>query len=48
MEAEWDKFLKEMKVIENESQTIIQEDQDEATNERHIEEIEEQMVLFNK
>ncbi|XP_066150998.1 zinc finger protein 830 [Euwallacea fornicatus] len=48
LEVEWDKFLKEMKVIENESEAIIAEDQDEATNERHIEEIEEQMILFNK
>lgn len=48
MEVEWNNFLKEMKVIENESQAIIAEDQDEATTERHMEEIEVQMALFNR
>ncbi|KAL1506333.1 hypothetical protein ABEB36_005717 [Hypothenemus hampei] len=48
MEVEWEKFMKEMKVVETESETIIAEDQDEATNERHIEEIDEQMALFNR
>ncbi|ENN79799.1 hypothetical protein YQE_03757, partial [Dendroctonus ponderosae] len=48
LEVEWNNFLKEMKVIDNESEAIIAEDQDEATTERHMEEIEEQMALFNR
>ncbi|XP_050295901.1 zinc finger protein 830 [Anthonomus grandis grandis] len=48
LEMEWEKFMKEMKVVEDESEAIIAGDQDEATADRHIEEIDEQIVLLNK
>ncbi|CAG9764275.1 unnamed protein product [Ceutorhynchus assimilis] len=48
VEVEWDKFLKEMKIVEDKSEAIIADDQDEATADRHIEEIDEQLMLLNK
>lgn len=43
IEEEWDKFQKEMKEVESTSAAIIAEDQEEATTERQIGEIDEQL-----
>ncbi|VEN53466.1 unnamed protein product [Callosobruchus maculatus] len=48
MEEEWDKFMKVIKDADNESNAIIAEDQDEATTERQIDEIDEQMKKLSK
>nr|CAH7762212.1 unnamed protein product [Callosobruchus chinensis] len=48
MEEEWDKFMKVIKNADNESNAIIAEDQDEATTERQIDEIDEQMKKLSK
>nr|CAI5865425.1 unnamed protein product [Callosobruchus analis] len=48
MEEEWEKFIKVIKNADNESNAIIAEDQDEATTERQIDEIDEQMKKLSK
>lgn len=47
-EEEWEKFQKEIREADYESLAIIAEDQEEATTERQIEEIDEQMKNFSK
>lgn len=48
VEEEWEKFQKEIREADYESLAIIAEDQEEATVERQIEEIDEQMKNFSK
>lgn len=48
VEEEWERFQKEIREAAYESLAIIAEDQEEATTERQIEEIDEQMKNFNK
>lgn len=48
VEEEWEKFLKEIKDADSKSAAIIAEDQEEATTERQIDEIDEQMKKLNK
>lgn len=43
VEEEWERFQKEIKEVDHKSAEIIAEDQEEATTERQIDEIEEQM-----
>lgn len=47
-EEEWEKFQKEIREADYESLAMIAEDQEEATTERQIEEIDEQMKNFSK
>ncbi|KAG5882930.1 hypothetical protein JTB14_012657 [Gonioctena quinquepunctata] len=47
IEEEWDKFVRAIKEADNESNAIIADDQDEATTERQIDEIDEQMKKLN-
>ncbi|XP_076266162.1 zinc finger protein 830 [Rhynchophorus ferrugineus] len=47
-EEEWEKFMKEIKEADNKSAAIIAEDQEEATNERQIDEIDEQIKKLNR
>lgn len=47
-EEEWTKFQKEIREADYESLAMIAEDQEEATTERQIEEIDEQMKNFTK
>ncbi|XP_023018656.2 zinc finger protein 830 [Leptinotarsa decemlineata] len=46
IEEEWEKFVRAIKDADSESNAIIAEDQTEATTERQIHEIEEQMQNF--
>lgn len=48
VEEEWDKFMKEMKTQSEQSHQIIQDDQEEATAERQLEEIDEQMRNWSR
>ncbi|KAK9878935.1 hypothetical protein WA026_003757 [Henosepilachna vigintioctopunctata] len=48
IQEEWERFQKEIRDAEGESAAIIAEDQDEATNERQIDEIDEQMKNLSK
>lgn len=48
VEEEWEKFQKEIREADYESLAMIAEDQEEATAERQIEEIDEQMKNFTK
>ncbi|XP_044761411.1 zinc finger protein 830 [Coccinella septempunctata] len=48
IQEEWEKFQKEIRDVEGESAAIIAEDQDEATNERQMDEIDEQIKNFSK
>lgn len=48
VEEEWEKFQKEIREADYESLAMIAEDQEEATTERQIEEIDEQMKNFSK
>ncbi|KAJ8965351.1 hypothetical protein NQ317_012858, partial [Molorchus minor] len=48
IEEEWDKFLRAIKEANNESNAIIAEDQEEATTERQIDEIDEQITKLSK
>lgn len=48
IEEEWDKFIKAIKEADNVSNAIIAEDQEEATTERQIDEIDEQMKKLSK
>ncbi|XP_019877543.1 zinc finger protein 830 [Aethina tumida] len=48
VEEEWDKFVRAIKEADNESAAIIAEDQEEATNERQIDEIDEQMKNLSR
>ncbi|XP_017781084.1 PREDICTED: zinc finger protein 830 [Nicrophorus vespilloides] len=48
VEEEWDKFQREMKDANHESAAIIAEDQEEATNERQIDEIDEQLRYLSR
>ena len=48
VEEEWDKFQKEMKEESAQSDQTIADDLEEATAERHIEEIEEQMRNWSR
>lgn len=48
IEEEWEKFLKVIKEADNESNAIIAEDQEEATTERQIDEIDEQMKKLSR
>jgi zinc finger protein 830 len=47
-EEEWDKFQKEIKEAEAQSMTIIHEEQEEATVERQIDEIDAQMRNWSR
>lgn len=47
-EEEWDKFQKEIKEAEAQSMTIINEEQEEATVERQIDEIDAQMRNWSR
>ncbi|EEZ98228.2 zinc finger protein 830 [Tribolium castaneum] len=48
VEEEWEKFQKEIREADSKSAAIIAEDQEEATNERQIDEIEEQMKKLSR
>ncbi|XP_045460671.1 zinc finger protein 830 [Harmonia axyridis] len=48
VQEEWERFQKEIKDAEGESAAIIAEDQEEATVERQIDEIDEQIKNFSK
>lgn len=48
VEEEWEKFQKEIRDADNESAAIIAEDQEEATTERQIDEIDEQMKNWSR
>lgn len=48
IEEEWERFQKEMREVDHESSAIIAEDQEEATTERQIDEIDEQMKNLSK
>ncbi|XP_072378674.1 zinc finger protein 830 [Diabrotica undecimpunctata] len=48
VEEEWEKFLKVIKEADNESNAIIAEDQEEATADRQIDEIDEQMKKLSR
>lgn len=48
MEEEWERFQKEIKEANSASAAIIAEDQEEATTERQIDEIEEQMNKLSR
>lgn len=48
VEAEWDKFKKEIKEAEVESLTIIHEEQEESTAERQIDEIDAQIKNWSR
>ncbi|XP_057660947.1 zinc finger protein 830 isoform X1 [Diorhabda carinulata] len=48
VEEEWERFLKVIKEADNESNAIIAEDQEEATTERQIDEIDEQMKKLSR
>ncbi|KAF2896661.1 hypothetical protein ILUMI_09510 [Ignelater luminosus] len=48
IEEEWEKFQKAIRDADNESAAIIAEDQEEATNERQIDEIDEQMKNWSR
>jgi zinc finger protein 830 len=48
IEEEWEKFQREIRDADNKSAAIIAEDQEEATNERQIDEIEEQMKKLSR
>ena len=47
-EEEWKKFQKEIADAENDAQDILIEDRNEATNDRQIEEIDEQMRQWKR
>lgn len=48
VEEEWEKFQKEIKEADYESSAIIADDQEEATTERQIQEIDEQMRNWSR
>jgi zinc finger protein 830 len=48
VEEEWDKFQRAIKEEAAQSHQIIQEEQEEATAERQLEEIDEQMRNWSK
>ncbi|XP_044258567.1 zinc finger protein 830 [Tribolium madens] len=48
VEEEWEKFQREIREADNKSAAIIAEDQEESTNERQIDEIEEQMKKLSR
>ncbi|XP_031333687.1 zinc finger protein 830 isoform X2 [Photinus pyralis] len=48
VEEEWERFQKAIRDANNESANIIAEDHEEATNERQIDEIDEQMKNWSK
>lgn len=48
IEEEWEKFQKEIKAASNFSNAIIAEDQEEATTERQIDEIDEQIRNWSR
>lgn len=48
VEEEWEKFQKEIREADSESSAIIADDQEEATNERQMHEIEEQMKNWSR
>lgn len=48
MEEEWEKFQKAIREADNISAAIIAEDQEEATNERQLDEIDEQMKNWSR
>lgn len=48
VEEEWERFQREIRDADNKSAAIIAEDQEEATNERQIDEIEEQMKKLSR
>jgi len=48
IEEEWEKFQKEIKEEVTVSSQIIEEDHEEATAERQIEEIDEQLRNWNR
>lgn len=48
MEEEWEKYQKEIKEEDAQSAQIIADDQEEATTERQMEEIEEQMRHWSR
>ncbi|KAK5650060.1 hypothetical protein RI129_001089 [Pyrocoelia pectoralis] len=48
IEEEWEKFQRAIRDANNESANIIAEDHEEATNERQLDEIDEQMKNWSK
>lgn len=48
VEEEWERYQKEIKDADHESEAIIADDQDEATTERQIDEIDEQMKNWSR
>lgn len=48
VEEEWEKFQKEIKEAEAESKVIINEDHEEATVERQLDEIDEQIRNWSR
>ncbi|GLV40969.1 uncharacterized protein CBL_04493 [Carabus blaptoides fortunei] len=48
LEEQWEKFQKEIKEVNSKSAEIIADDQEEATTERQIDEIEEQMRNWSR
>jgi len=48
IEEEWERFQKAIRDADNESAAIIAEDQEEATNERQIDEIDEQLKNWSR
>lgn len=48
IEEEWERFQKEIKEETSKAQEIIAEDQEEATTERQIDEIDEQMRNWSR
>lgn len=47
-EEEWDKFTKEIKEETAQSAQIIADDQEEATTERQLDEIDEQITHWSR
>ncbi|GJQ81664.1 hypothetical protein Trydic_g8542 [Trypoxylus dichotomus] len=48
VEEEWERFQREIREADNKSAAIIAEDQEEATNERQLDEIDEQMKNWSR
>lgn len=48
VEEEWERYQKEIKNADHESEAIIADDQEEATTERQIDEIDEQMKNWSR
>lgn len=48
VEEEWERFQREIKEADSKSAAIIAEDQEEATTERQLDEIDEQMKNWSR